>query len=143
MVRYFEEGLKPSMKAEIDQDGSQLIYYKGLVAKVVRAKAKAGLRPNFYVQETNLSYLQRNQLAHITAHKVQTQGAVNCGDDSKASKGSVSTPVSASAQDSEPSNKARKDKKKKHYRDKKDSRESKDSSTLASRVNKAEVGGAG
>ena len=98
MVRYFEEGLKLSIKAEIDQDNSQLIDYEGLVAKAVRAEAKAGLRLSFYVRETDLSCLRGNWPAHTIAHKVQTQGAGkdHCGNDSKAYKGSASTPVSTS-----------------------------------------------
>ena len=144
MVRYFEEGLKPSIKAEMDQDDSQLIDYEELVAKAVRAEAKAGLRPSSYVRETDLSCLRGNRPAHTTAHKVQTQGAGkdHRGDDSKASKGSASTPASASTQDSEPSDKAKKDKKK-NWRGKKDSKEPKESTTPASGVNAAEVGGGG
>ena len=138
MVRYFEEGLKPSIKAEMDQDDSQLINYEELVAKAVKVKAKVNLYPSSYMRETDLSCLRENRPAHTTTHKIQTQGAVNCGDDCKASKGSVST----SAQDSEPSNKARKDKKKRHH-NRRGSREPKDSSTPASGVNKAEVGGGG
>ena len=72
MVRYFEEGLKPSIKAEMDQDDSQLIDYEKLVAKAVRAEAKAGLRPSSHVRETNLSCLRGNRPSHTTAHKVQT-----------------------------------------------------------------------
>ena len=53
MVRYFEEGLKSSIKTEIDQDVSHLDNYKELVAKAVRAEAKTGLRPSSHVQETN------------------------------------------------------------------------------------------
>ena len=53
MVRYFEEGLKPSIKAEIDQNAFYLDNYEELVAKTVRAEAKAGLRPSFYVRETD------------------------------------------------------------------------------------------
>ena len=53
IVRYFEEGLKPSIKAEIDQDASHLNDYEELVAKTVRTEAKAGLRPSSYVQETD------------------------------------------------------------------------------------------
>ena len=60
IVRYFEEGLKLSIKAEIDQDDSQLINYEELVAKAVRAEAKAGLRPSFYMQKTDLSCLRGN-----------------------------------------------------------------------------------
>ena len=43
IVRYFEEGLKPSIQAKIDQDDSQLVDYEKLIAKVVKAEAKAGL----------------------------------------------------------------------------------------------------
>ena len=115
MVRYFEEGLKPSIKAKIDQDDSQLIDYEELVVKAVRAEAKAGLHPSFYVRETDLSCLQGNRPPHTTAHKVQTQGAVknHCRDDFKTSKGSTSS-LAASTQDSELSNKGKKDKKKKY-----------------------------
>ena len=49
MVRYFEEDLKPSIKAEMDQDATHLDDYEELVAKVVRTEAKAGLRPSSYV----------------------------------------------------------------------------------------------
>ena len=43
IVRYFEEGLKLSIKAEINQDATQLNNYKELIAKAVRAKAKTDL----------------------------------------------------------------------------------------------------
>ena len=43
MVRYFEKGLKPFIKAEIDQDAIQLDIYKKLIVKTVRAEVKAGL----------------------------------------------------------------------------------------------------
>ena len=60
MVRYFEKSLKPSIKAEMDQDDFQLIDYEELVAKAERAKTKAGLRPSFYMRETDLSCPQGN-----------------------------------------------------------------------------------
>ena len=143
MVRYFEKDLKPSIKAEMDQDATHLDDYEELVAKAVRAEAKAGLRPSFYVREADLQVLQGNRPTHTTAHKVQTQGAGkdHCGDDSKASKGSASAPASASTQGSEPSEKAKKDKK--FWRDKRGPREPKDSTTPASGVNAAEVGSKG
>ena len=110
MVRYFEESLKPSIKAEMDQNASHLDNYEELVAKAVRAKAKTGLRPSFYIRKTDQQVPQGNWPAHITAYKVQTQGVMKyyCRDKSKA-KASVPTPT----QDFGPSNKARKDKKKK------------------------------
>ena len=140
MVKYFKKGLKPSIKVEIEQDNSQLIDYEELVAKAMKAEAKAGLRPSSYMQEINLSCLQGNWPAHIIAHKVQTQGAVKdyCRDDFKASKNSASTSVSTSTQDSNPS---KKDKRKKYYQGKRDSKEPKDSLTSASGVNAAKVGG--
>ena len=53
MIRYFEKGLKPSIKVKIDQDAILLDNYKELIIKTVRDKAKAGLRPSFYIQETD------------------------------------------------------------------------------------------
>ena len=53
MVRYFEEDLKPSIKAKIDQDTSHLNNYKEVVAKAVKAKAQTGLRPSSYIWETD------------------------------------------------------------------------------------------
>ena len=54
MVRYFEEGLKPSIKTEMDQDAIHLDNYEELVIKATRAEAKAGLRLSFYVRETDI-----------------------------------------------------------------------------------------
>ena len=137
MVRYFEEGLKPSIKAEMDEEAPHLDNYEKLVAKAVRAKAKAGLRPGSYIQETDIQVLRRSRPAHATAHRVQTQGAMNCEDESRG-KSPASTLASASTQDSESSNKARKDKKKKQHMGKKEFMESRD--IPASRVNVTEVG---
>ena len=119
----------------MDQDATHLDNHEELVAKVVRAEAKARLQPSSYVGETDIQVLWGNRPAHTTAHKVQTQGAGSCGDESRG-KSPASTPVSAST-NSEPSNKARKDKKKKQHRDKRDFKEFKD--TSASGVNTAEV----
>ena len=130
----------------MNQDNSQLVDYEELVAKAVRAEAKApSLRPSFYMRETDLSCLQGYWPAYTIAYKIQIWKAIKNyhGDDSKASKGSASTPTSTSTQDFKPSNKAKKDKKKKYYQGKRDSRELKDSTTPASGVNVAEVGGKG
>ena len=134
MVRYFEEDLKPSIKAQINKDATYLDDYEELVAKVVSVKAKTGLQPSFYMRETDIQVFQRSQPAHTTAHKVQTQGALQREEDSKASKAPTSTPKSKS------SDKARKNKKKKQYRDRKDSSQPRDSTTSATGVNAAKVG---
>lgn len=49
MIRYFEESLKPFIKAEINQDITQLDIYDKLVVKAIKAKVKADLQLNFYV----------------------------------------------------------------------------------------------
>ena len=54
MVKYFEESLKPSIKAEIDQDATYLNDYEELIAKEVGTEAKAGLRPSSYIRETDI-----------------------------------------------------------------------------------------
>ena len=131
MVRYFEEGLKPSIKAEMDQDASHLDNYEELVAKAIRAETKAGLEPCSYIRETNQQVPQGNWPAHTTIHKVQTQGTMkdHRGDKSKA-KASVPT----STQNFEPSDKARKNKKKKQHKAKQKG------STPATGVNAAQAG---
>ena len=53
MIRYFREGLRPSVRVEMEQRGRELNSFKELVEKAVNAKAKAALRPRFYARETN------------------------------------------------------------------------------------------
>ena len=53
MIRYFQKGLRPSIKVEIKQHGQELNSFGGLVKKAVDAKAKAALRPCFYACKTN------------------------------------------------------------------------------------------
>ena len=71
IVKYFEMGLKPSIKAKMDQDIIQLIDYKELVANVVKTEAKTSLRPSFYLQEIDQYYLWENRPAHNTIYKVK------------------------------------------------------------------------
>lgn len=49
MVKYFEEYLKLSIKAEINKDTIYFDKYEELVAKMVIAKAKVGLKPSSYI----------------------------------------------------------------------------------------------
>lgn len=43
MIRYFREGLKLSIKAEMDQRGREFNSFQELVEKAVKAEAKAAL----------------------------------------------------------------------------------------------------
>ena len=72
MVHYFEEGLKPSIKAQIDQDAQQLDSFEDLVTKTVKAKVKADLRPSLYVRKTDYYCPQGSRLAHLIAHRIKT-----------------------------------------------------------------------
>ena len=54
MVRNVEKGLKPFIKAEIDQDAPHLDNYKELIAKAVRVEAQTDLLPSSYMRETDI-----------------------------------------------------------------------------------------
>lgn len=121
MVRYFEEGLKPSIKAEMDPDAHQLDSFEDLVTKAVKAEAKAGLRPSSYVRKTDHYCPRGSRPAHTTAHKVQTQGSSMKDPRAEEPKEKTSAPRS---EPPEPSEKARKEKKKKAQKDKRDRKDS-------------------
>ena len=53
MIRYFREGLKPLIRAEIEQRGRKLDSFKELVEKAVDGEAKAALKPRSYARETD------------------------------------------------------------------------------------------
>lgn len=53
MVCYFEEGLKPSIKAKMDQDAHQLDSFEDLVTIAVKTETKAGLELSLYVCKTD------------------------------------------------------------------------------------------
>ena len=58
MVKYFEKGLKLSIKAKKNQNTIHLDNYEELIVKAVQVEAKAGLRPSFYIQKINQQVLQ-------------------------------------------------------------------------------------
>lgn len=132
IVRYFQKGLKSSIKAKMDQNAIHLDDYKELVAKAVRAKAKTGLQLISYVQKTDYQVFQGSQPTHTIVHKVQSLGAIK---DYCENKPRDKAPMSTSAQDFFfNKNKSRRDKKKKQHKNKRDS-------TIPTfRVNTAEVG---
>ena len=58
MIRYFREGLRPSVRVEMEQRGRELDSFEELVEKAVDAEAKAALRPRSYARETDQHCLQ-------------------------------------------------------------------------------------
>ena len=53
MIRYFREGLRPSIRVKIEQRGRELNSFKELVEKAVDAKAKAALQLRSYARKTD------------------------------------------------------------------------------------------
>ena len=48
MIWYFQEGLRPSVRVEMEQRGPELNSFKELVKKTVDVEAKAVLQPYSY-----------------------------------------------------------------------------------------------
>ena len=71
MIRYFREGLRPSIRVKMEQRGRELNSFEELVEKTVETKAKAALRPRSYACETNQHCLQDSQ---SSAAKSSIQG---------------------------------------------------------------------
>ena len=61
MVRYFREGLEPSIQAKIEHRGCELDSFEELVEKANDAEAKAALRPRTYAWDTNQYCLRGNR----------------------------------------------------------------------------------
>ena len=53
MIRYFREGLCPSVIVEMEQRGRELDSFEELVEKAVNAEAKTALRPRSYARKTD------------------------------------------------------------------------------------------
>ncbi len=62
MIRYFREGLKPSIWVKMEQRGRELDSFKELVKKAKDAEAKTALRPREYAWDTDQYCLQGNRL---------------------------------------------------------------------------------
>ena len=75
MIRYFKEGLRSSIWAEMEQRGRELNSFEELVEKAVDAKAKATLRPRSYARETDQHCPWGSRPAHSTSAKAQGQGS--------------------------------------------------------------------
>ena len=71
MIWYFREGLRPSIRVEMEQRGRELDSFEELVEKAVDAEAKAALRPRSYARETDQHCLQGSR---PSAAKTSTQG---------------------------------------------------------------------
>ena len=71
MIRYFREGLRPSIRVEMQQHGRELDSFEDTIEKAVDAEAKAALRPRSISRETDQHYPQGTRPANSTATKSQ------------------------------------------------------------------------
>ena len=53
MIQYFQEGLCPLLKVEMEQCGQELNSFKEVVKKAINAEAKAAFQPRSYARKTN------------------------------------------------------------------------------------------
>lgn len=67
LIRFFREGLKPSIKAQMEQRGCELDSWEELVEKAVDAEATASLQPASFIREMDQRCQQGNRPAHTTA----------------------------------------------------------------------------
>ena len=74
MICYFWESLKPSIKAEIEQQDRESMNFEEMVQKAVNTEAKAGLRSSIMVQDLDIRCPRDHCPSNSTASKVQIQG---------------------------------------------------------------------
>ena len=61
MIRYFREGLRPSVRAQLDARGRDLDSWKEAVEKAVNTKAKALLQSSSSTRDMDSRYPQENR----------------------------------------------------------------------------------
>ncbi len=63
LIRYFREGLRPSIWAQLDHRGQDLDGWEKVVEKVGDVEAKANLQPLFYVRDIDVRCLKDHRLS--------------------------------------------------------------------------------
>ena len=71
MLKYFREGLKPSVLAELEHQDLQLESFDQMVKNSVNAKAKSAFRPLSSTKKMDQNCPQGNRLANSTVAKSQ------------------------------------------------------------------------
>lgn len=74
MLRYFPEGLKPSILAKLEHQNLELESFDQMLKKPVNAKAKTAPRPCSSIREIDQHWSQGKQLANTTTAKAKLQG---------------------------------------------------------------------
>ena len=137
MLRYFREGLRPSIRVELEHRDLELESFEQLVKKVVEAEGKASLRPRTTTREMDQRCPQGNRPAYTTVGKSPASATWDPRDNPPPTQASstwdpqdepskkVPTQYNpphflyphSSRSENGSNRKARKEKKKRHYRD--------------------------
>lgn len=80
MIKFFQEGLKPSIKAHMEQHGQDLDSWDKLVKKAVDVKAKTSLQPTSFIRKMDQRCPRGNHPAHTIAARALTQGLSSMRD---------------------------------------------------------------
>ena len=148
MICYFREGLKPSIKVEMEQQDQESMDFEEMVQRAVNAEAKAGLRSSTMVRESDARCPRGHRPSHNTSSKVQTQGSSHKDSprteesrpkEAKPTDGK--NPAPPRSKSAEPGKTSRSDKRKEYLEKKKKKRDRKNN-TPATRdnANAVEVG---
>ena len=132
MICYFREGLKPSIKVEMEQQDRESMDFEEMVQRAVNAEAKAGLRSSSMVRDSDIRCSRGHRPSNSTAAKVQTQGTKDSHPEEQKVKETRPAPSRAKA--SEPSEQARKEKKKKRHQERRDKNQTPNSTANATEV---------
>ena len=137
MLRYFQEGLRPSILAELQNEDHELENFLQIVKKAVAAKAKANLRLRATTKDMDQHCPRGSRSANSTAAKNQSQSI----KDPQEEEPKIRAPESTTPRSSNPesSAKARREKKDRRRREQRD-RRGQEGSTPATGVNAAEPG---
>ena len=73
MIYYFREGLKPSIKVEMEQQDRETMDFEKMVQRVINVEAKVGLKSSIMVQELDIRCFRGHRPSHNTSSKMQTQ----------------------------------------------------------------------
>ena len=122
MLRYFREGLRPSIRVELEHRDLELESFEQLVKKVVEAEGKASLRPRTTTREMDQRCPQGNRPAHTTVAKSSASATWDPQDEPSEKVPTQYNPPHfshphSSRSENCPDRKARKEKKKKHRRE--------------------------
>ena len=72
MLKYFREGLRPSIRVELEHRDLELESFEQLVKKVVEAEGKASLRPRTITREMDQHCFRGSRPANTTVAKAST-----------------------------------------------------------------------